>query len=165
MTELMRRFAHPSVYSNDLFDRLETEIFDQFHKMAYPKSGVPYDVVENYDDDAKVLQSTDIVFALAGYDVDDIKVKVEDGILTVSAQKTVEEDNKNKKYRQRGLSSRSFSQSFRTHEISPSDVTAEYTNGQLVVNVKHNIPQKEVFEIPVKSDTKLLDSKKAKKSS
>ena len=74
----------------------------------------------------------EIELAAPGYKKDDFKVKVENGILNISAETKEEKEEKNKNFTRREFSCSSFSRSFTLPENSSEDkIQAKYDNGVL----------------------------------
>lgn len=82
-----------------------------------------------------------IELAAPGLEKKDFKVEVQDGVLTISAEKKEEKTEENKNYRRREFSYDSFSRSFTLPENSASEkMDAKYENGVLHLT----LPKKEV---------------------
>ncbi|MFZ1692455.1 MAG: Hsp20/alpha crystallin family protein [Flavobacteriales bacterium] len=78
-----------------------------------------------------------------GYAKEDLKLNVEDGTLTVSAEKKTEELKENERYTRREFMRSSFARSFRLPEtVNAEAISAEHINGMLVVR----IPKAEVVK-------------------
>lgn len=111
-----------------LFDELE-----RIHTSArsgndnYP----PHNIVKI--DDEKFL----IELAVAGFKESDISLEVKDGILKV---KGVSEDDSEREYAWKGISSRKFEKSFRLSEFVVID-GADLENGILVVYARVELPE------------------------
>ena len=78
--------------------------------------------------DAYVLQAD-----LPGFQKEDINVDIDDNYLTISAQRSTENEEKDKKgnYIRRERSYGSFSRSFDISSVKADEISAEYTNGVL----------------------------------
>ena len=82
----------------------------------------------------------DIEIAAPGMEKNDFNVQVENGVLTVSAEKEDESEEKEERYTRREYSYNSFSRSFPLPDsVKAEDVDASYKNGVLTVK----IPKKE----------------------
>lgn len=91
---------------------------------------------------------------LPGFNKEDIRVELNDHILTISASHQDRNDEKNEegRYIRRERRSSSYSRSFSVAEnITPEDITAKYENGVLTVH----IPKKE--EIPAAEEAKRIE--------
>ena len=80
--------------------------FDRFfdHFANVPTNSYPPHNVINVGEDKREIE-----FALAGFSSDDVEIEVKDGILSITGEKTVEDD---KEYIWRGISSRKFVKQF-----------------------------------------------------
>jgi molecular chaperone IbpA len=108
------------------FDRF----FDQFSNVAtnaYP----PHNVIR-LDDDTRQLE-----FALAGFSSDDVSIEVKDNILTITGDKTVEDD---KEYIWRGISSRKFVKQFSLTDYWEVDGAA-FEDGILTISLHREVPE------------------------
>ena len=73
---------------------------------------------------------------LPGFEKEDIKVNVEDGYLTISAERKNEtEEKKENGYIRRERRFGSFSRSFDVTSVNTDSITAEYKNGVLALNL------------------------------
>ncbi|MBL8001110.1 MAG: Hsp20/alpha crystallin family protein [Flavobacteriales bacterium] len=78
-----------------------------------------------------------------GYERQDLKMNVEDEVLTISAEHKSEQSKENERYTRREFSRSSFSRSFRLPEGTQHDaIKAEYTNGVLSVIIPKVAPRK-----------------------
>ncbi len=131
---------------------LFTDIFDNakmFGKNWFEKEfgqGLP---AVNINETTKQF---DLEFAAPGFKKEDFKISIDDGILTISAEKKEEKSEENKKFTRREFSFNSFSRSFTLPEsVSMDNVDAKYTNGIL----KLSIPKKEETKVLPKKDIKV----------
>jgi HSP20 family protein len=123
------------------FPTLSKEIgISFFEKQSYPK-------VDVIDAGAEAL----IEAELPGMTKDEIKIKVNDDVLTISGEKrkTSEDD---KVYLKRELKRSSFSRSFRfSEDYDLKSVEAKFENGILTLSVKKkNYEEKKEVEIKIK---------------
>jgi len=78
----------------------------------------------------------EIEMAVPGMTKNDFKVKVEDGVLSISSEKKEEKEDKKKNYTRREFSYRSFDRSFTLPENATSDdVKAKYEDGILKLSI------------------------------
>ena len=124
----------PSIFGENLFD-------DFMNDFAFPA----FEDVDKelYGKHAKNLMKTDVKDTENGYEVDidlpgfkkdEIKVKLEDGVLTISAAKGLDKDEKDKKgsYLRRERYAGSMSRSFYVGEhVDVEDIHPKYENGIL----------------------------------
>lgn len=83
--------------------------------------------------------STEIQLALAGYKKEDLQIIVEENVLKISCDKSVNENNK---YLSRGIARRKFRKSFmlnRGHEVK----SASMENGLLTIVISAITPKKD----------------------
>lgn len=124
---------------NDLFDSLLRETSDNNFD-NYP----PYNIEKLGEDDYK------IVMAVAGFQMDNLDIVLEDGKLTVRGASTqIEDDNDDVEVLHRGIGTRSFERSFRLADyIKVTD--AELKDGLLTIHLKREIPEeKKPRQIPI----------------
>ena len=136
----------PSVFGRDIFD----DFMDGF---AFPDVSK-----ELYGKHAKNVMKTDvreldngyeIIVDLPGFKKDEIEVQLEDGYLTISAEKGLDKDETDKKgnYIRQERYSGSMSRSFYVGDgISEDDIHGKFENGILQLDV----PKKEVKAVETK---------------
>ena len=128
----------PTIFGENLFD-------DFMNDFAFPA----FEDVDKelYGKHAKNLMKTDVKDTENGYEVDidlpgfkkdEIKVKLEDGVLTISAAKGLDKDEKDKKgsYLRRERYAGSMSRSFYVGDhVTVEDIHPKYENGILSFSV------------------------------
>ena len=136
----------PSVFGRDIFD----DFMDGF---AFPDVSK-----ELYGKHAKNVMKTDvreldngyeIIVDLPGFKKDEIEVQLEDGYLTISAEKGLDKDETDKKgnYIRQERYSGSMSRSFYVGDgISEDDIHGKFENGILQLDV----PKKEAKGVETK---------------
>jgi HSP20 family protein len=130
-----RRWFEPSIFN------LETETTDLEDSLVVPEVNVL-----EHDKDYK------IEVAVPGLERRDIKVEMENGCLTISAEKKMEDKDASRNYRRREFSYNFFSRSFNLPENVMSDkIDARYENG--VLNVV--LPKKEATVTKPKKEIKI----------
>ena len=86
--------------------------------------------------------SFSIELSAAGMKKDDFKINVEDGVITISAEKKEEKSEKDEKYTRKEFSYSSFSRSFNLPENADGDkASAGYENGMLTINLPKKVAQ------------------------
>ena len=81
-----------------------------------------------------------IEVAAPGMDKDDFSVSVDDGILTISAETVVEEDDRDGEYTFREYDYNSFSRAFTLPQNAMEDgIEAAYENGELIISIPKRI--------------------------
>jgi HSP20 family protein len=92
-------------------------------------------------------------FAAPGFKKEDIKVSIDDNILTISAEKENEKQENSERYTRKEFSYNSFSRAFSLPEsVSFDKIDANYTDGVL----KLSIPKKVVTRTVAKKEIKVL---------
>jgi HSP20 family protein len=90
--------------------------------------------------------------ATPGMDKDDFRLDVEGNILTISAEKEEDKEEKDKKYTRREYSYSSFSRSFTLpNEVKKEGIEAKYNNGVLhiILPKKDEVKNRETQKIKV----------------
>lgn len=134
---------------NDLFESLLSDTNEGFD--SYP----PYNIEKLGEDDYR------IVMAVAGFNMDDLNIVLQDGELTVSGRihdkERAEEDVQ---VLHRGIATRSFERTFRLADYI--QVTgADMKDGLLTISLEREIPEeKKPRMIPIKGVAKQIESKK-----
>lgn len=105
--------------------------FDKMFKANTTLNYPPHNLIKE-DDENFVLE-----FAVAGFGKDDIKVSVENGVLTVSAEKADQDD---KNYVYKGIATRKFLRSFNLPEYFEVGV-ASYQDGILSIDLFKDVPE------------------------
>ena len=110
------------------FDRL-VEDFQSFNNAGYP----PYNVEKSGDDKYQ------ITLALAGFVRDDLKIDVQEGILTITGEK-VEAESEEIQYLHKGIANRSFTRTWKLAEYVEV-VEAKMENGMLYIDLERIVPE------------------------
>jgi len=112
-----------------MFDEMEGRFVNQM-STNYP----PYNVIRDGDN----LYTIEV--AVAGFKKDEIKVTIEDGTLSIEANKELVEDDESTTYLHRGLASRAFTRSFNLAEHIKVK-GAEIKDGILTVKLEREVPE------------------------
>ena len=138
----------PTMFGENLFD-----VFDDFDRDFFRGFGRPEHVL--YGKNASRMMKTDVKETDEGYEVDvdlpgfnkdEIKLELNNGYLTISPEKSMNQENKGKMLLQEryvGTMQRSF---YVGSSITEEDIKAKYENG--VLNLK--LPKKDVRKVPEK---------------
>ncbi len=123
---------------------LGDDFFDDFFEPAV-KEQMKCDIYEkdnNYH----------IVFDVPGYDKDDIKIECDNGYLTISAEKSEEDNDEDRNYIRRERRYGKFSRSFYVGDVDTENIDAEFKKGTLKVIVPklEEKPTKKQIEIKEK---------------
>lgn len=123
---------------------LGDDFFDDFFEPAV-KDQMKCDIYEKDGD-------YHIVLDVPGYDKDDIKIECDNGYLTISAEKTEEDNEEKKNYIRRERRYGKFSRSFYVGDIDTDAIDAEFKKGTLkiVVPKVQEQPTKKQIEIKEK---------------
>ncbi|HIZ17421.1 MAG TPA: Hsp20/alpha crystallin family protein [Firmicutes bacterium] len=137
----------PSIFGENLFDEMFDDAFEMMpfgrRNPLYGRHGknlMKTDVRETND-------TYELDIDMPGFKKDEIKAQVENGYLTISAAKSLDKDEKDKKgryirrERYAGQCSRSF---YVGDDVKEKDVTAKFEDGIL----KLSIPKKEMKKLP-----------------
>ena len=134
-----RNYASPSILDDFFNDSYLPKFFDM--NSGISKSSSPAVNVEETDKDFR------IEVAAPGLEKEDLKVSVDDGVLTISSEQKEEKEDQNENYIRREFGYTSFSRSFTLpEEVDSEKIIAKHKNG--VLNV--TIPKAEVKVNPVK---------------
>ena len=138
----------PSIFGENLFDD-----FDNWMNFSFPDVDK-----ELYGKHAKNMMKTDVKETEKGYEVavdlpgfkkDEIQLELNDGYLTISAEKGLDKEEKDKKdkYIRRERYAGSMSRTFYVGEsVTENDIHAKYENGILTLDV----PKEEAKKVPEK---------------
>jgi HSP20 family protein len=119
---------------NNLMDDLFSEL-PVLYKNGFNQPGgfAPVNIIERE-------KGYEVEVVAPGFDKTDFKVKMDQDILTISAEKKEEAKNENEKQIRREYNYRSFKRSFTIDEkIDAAGIEAKYVNGVLTLN----LPRKE----------------------
>ena len=138
----------PSIFGENLFD--------DWMDFSFPE--IPDVDKELYGKHAKNMMKTDVKETEKGYEVavdlpgfkkDEIQLELNDGYLTISAEKGLDKEEKDKKdkYIRRERYAGSMSRTFYVGEsVTENDIHAKYENGILTLDV----PKEEAKKVPEK---------------
>jgi len=105
---------------------------ERIHSAGRSQDNYPPHNVVKVDNENFIIE-----LAVAGFSEDNISVEVKDGILLVKGSR---DDDDNREYAHKGISSRKFEKSFRLSEFVVID-GANLVNGILVVNARVEVPE------------------------
>ncbi len=137
----------PSIFGENLMD----DWFNNFDEQFFGKRGSGFNKNENQIMKTDVKESDDaftVDVELPGFTKDDIQLKLTEGVLTISAVKNSEKEEKDKetgrvirKERYSGSMKRSF---YVGEDLTEDDIKAKYENGVLTLTVPKKEAKKEV---------------------
>ena len=121
--------------------------------MSYP----PYNIAKLSEDDYE------IVMALAGFTLDDLRVVVENNVLTVSGAQQANAEDEGKTYLHRGIATRSFERKFTLADhVKVTD--AHLVDGILTLTLVREIPEESKPKQIAIHNGAMLQGRKPKKA-
>ena len=146
----------PSIFGENLFD----DFFNDF-PFYYDDKAMKDTEKKLYGKRASHVMKTDIkemdngyqlVVDLPGFTKDEIKASLENGYLTISAERNSESEKKDDKgnFVRRERSYGSFSRSFDVSSVKTDDITGEYKDGVLTLTMpkkEENVPTSRRIDI------------------
>lgn len=109
------------------FDQLVNEFFPGFEASSAPQSwATPWDLVET-------STAYELQIDLPGIQPDDVQVEFNDGVLTISGERKVEEAVEGRKVHRNERRAGPFSRSVKLQEVDGERITAEFKHGVLTV--------------------------------
>ncbi|MEI3177414.1 MAG: Hsp20/alpha crystallin family protein [Lachnospiraceae bacterium] len=140
----------PSIFGENLFDDWMDFSFPDIDKTLYGKHAKNMMKTDVKETD----QGYEVAIDLPGFKKDEIKLELNDGYLTISAEKGLDKDEKDKenRYIRRERYAGSISRSFYVGEsLTEQDIHAKYENGILTLDVpkedKKAVPEKRYIAI------------------
>ena len=117
------------------------DFFDRFHRLPTINAGFPHYNIKKAGEDKYTLE-----MALAGYKKSDIKVNVQEGVLSIEGSSSEDKED----FVHKGIAKRSFKRQLQLAEYVECN-GAKLENGMLKINLKHNPPEeKRAKQIPIK---------------
>ena len=140
----------PSIFGENLFDDWMDFSFPDIDKTLYGKHAKNMMKTDVKETD----QGYEVAIDLPGFKKDEIKLELNDGYLTISAEKGLDKDEKDKenRYIRRERYAGSMGRSFYVGEsLTEQDIHAKYENGILTLDVpkedKKAVPEKRYIAI------------------
>ena len=127
------------------FNEFGKDLFDDFSSLDNSKSLLAVNVIEEKDE-------YKIEVAAPGFQKEDFKVNMEGNVLTISAEKKTDHEEKKEKYTQREFTYSSFSRSFTLPEGAEVEhIAASCKDGILSINIpkKEEAKKKEPKQIAI----------------
>ena len=123
------------------FDRRDSSLFDMLDNFERNFFGTSSNTASSFRTDIRDEGDKFVLEAeLPGFKKEDIKLDLKDGILTISAQHTEENEEKKNSYIRRERRYGSFSRSFDVSGIQEDHITAAYNNGVLELTLPRPSP-------------------------
>ena len=117
------------------------DVFTRFFQMEEYNSAYPFYNIKKVDDENYIIE-----MALAGYKKSDVKVEVEDGVLSITGSA----ETKDTKYIHKGVAQRAFKKRLQLSEYVECK-GAKLEDGMLKVELFYNPPEnKKAKEIKIK---------------
>ena len=117
------------------------DFFDRFHRLPTINAGFPHSNIKKAGEDKYTLE-----MALAGYKKSDIKVNVQEGVLSIEGSSSEDKED----FVHKGIAKRSFKRQLQLAEYVECN-GAKLEDGMLKINLKHNPPEeKRAKEILIK---------------
>ena len=130
MTDTTMPFIElPSVL--DVMFPLKVKDINENWDSFYTSDVFPYDIRVIKDADGNTLK-TELIFAVAGVNKEDINIKVEYDQITINIDQAAKEDG-NIEYIRRGLSHRSMTKSFRIKNVDIGRISSKLVDGLLII--------------------------------
>ncbi|MDA3779579.1 MAG: Hsp20/alpha crystallin family protein [Bacteroidales bacterium] len=142
------RFNEPKLrnFDNEVDNFFNKSFINEFENKKHFFSIPPANIIES---------KTDFIIEIAapGFEKSDFEISLEKKLLTVSLDKSVDEDRENEKINLKEFSFNSFSRSFRlSSKVNDDNISAVYKNGMLQLVLPK---MKEAIEKP-KQEIKIL---------
>ena len=136
-------------YTRSLRTRNASPFSDDFFRAFFGDSAAPAMKVDVEDKGDSYLMLTD----LPGMKKEDVKISVEDGVLTITVEQKTEknEEDKERNYLFRERRVMNMRRSFSLEGVNEEGITAEYTDGVLHLTLpKETQPEEKVRQIEVR---------------
>lgn len=138
MNEIMFSRGGFPVITKYLFDNLMTETFN--NDMLKMKSGYPMNIVECVEmkDNAEKVTGYRLEYALAGFNKNEIEIKVKDNILNIHVEKKERnyQEGNSQNYLRQGISYKEFDVSYKLMDgVDKEKIKVSYENGILYINL------------------------------
>ena len=118
------------------FDRRDSSLFDMLDNFERNFFGSSSNTASSFRTDIRDEGDKFVLEAeLPGFKKEDIKLDLKDGVLTISAQHSEENEEKKNSYIRRERRYGSFSRSFDVSGIQEDHITASYSNGVLELSL------------------------------
>jgi molecular chaperone IbpA len=148
---MMNTIDFTPLYRNSIgFDRLESLLSNALRSESPHNTYPAYDI-EMLEDDHYAIS-----LAVAGFELEELDINVEKGVLTVSGEKS---DNNDRKFIYHGIANRTFERKFNLADhVEVSG--AELKNGLLTVKLVKELPEAmKPRKIAINQDSDLIEHK------
>ena len=124
------------------FDRRDSSLFDMLDNFERNFFGTSSNTASSFRTDIRDEGDKFVLEAeLPGFKKEDIKLDLKDGVLTISAQHSSENEEKKDSYVRRERRYGSFSRSFDVSGIQEDHISAAYNNGVLELTLPKAQPE------------------------
>ena len=122
----LTKFRKNAPVFSPLFDNFfDSEFFD-----TQSNGNVPSANIKERED------RFEVELAIPGFDKKDVKIELNDGLLTISSEKTSEDEEKDTHFSRREFQYAAFTRSFRLPDnVNVDDIQAKFNNGVLEVHI------------------------------
>jgi HSP20 family protein len=110
-------------------ERVFNEVFGERDIQTSPMNWHPR--VDIHETESEIVIDADI----PGVEKSDIKVTMQEGILTISGEKKIERENKDKNFHRIERFAGSYARSFQLPQVDPENIKASYKDGVLQVKL------------------------------
>ena len=142
-------WGFPTIFGRNAWGDVFGDFFSDFDKFFGKDQVVPCDVIQHKDNKG-VLTSTEIQYALAGYNKDNVSIEINGNTLSLVVEKTdKKEDADGKEYVHKGISHRRIEASYNLNGYDKDNIQASFENGVLSLKIP----------VLAKSDTKRIEIK------
>jgi HSP20 family protein len=126
---LARRRGFSSLFDDFMNEKLFTDVFPEG---------------DTFKADIKETEDSYVIMAeLPGVAKEDIKLQLEDGVLTIKAERKTEDKQEKDNYIRREMKYGSFERSFRVEDIKTDAIKAVHNNGVLEITLIKEVQAKE----------------------
>lgn len=141
MSHLILRKHDMEPRTNDVWG-LQSDINRLFDAFMGPFNGEEANALSPKLDIAELKDKFEIKAELPGIDEKDINLSVDEGVLTISGEKKVENEEKNKNYYLKECSYGTFSRSIKLPDnVADEKIGAHFNKGVLIIDMPKKNPQ------------------------
>lgn len=136
----LTKFRKSAPVFSPFFDSLlDSDFFDNRMQRDLPSTNI-----KELDD------RFEVELAVPGFDKDDVNIELNDGLLTISSEKSEEKEDKDARYSRREFFYQSFKRSFRMPDnVNEENIKAQVKNGILKVEIPKRNEEKKAKTIQI----------------
>jgi len=124
----------PIIVGQKPWATLFENFFDDFDKFFGDGQVVPCDVIQNKNEKG-FITSTEIQYALAGYNKSNVSINVDNDQLYLTVEKTEKSETENKSYIHKGISRRKIEAVYNLSGYDKDNISASFEEGILKLNL------------------------------